>query len=307
MPIRVPGNLPSVEVLKKENIFLIDNERADAQDIRQLRIGIINLMPLKIQTETDFLRVLSNSPLQIEVDFIDMASHQSKNTPSQHLSMFYKHFDDIKTFNYDGLIITGAPVEQLPFEEVDFWEELIKIMDWARTHVTSTLYICWAAFAGLYHHYGIPKIDNEKKLSGVYPHKILAPQNPLLRGFDDIFHVPHSRFTGVRMSDIRTIDELSVITYGDEVGPHIIMGRNGREFYITGHSEYSPEALKLEYERDISRGLNPLPPENYFLNDDVDKRIPVVRWRSHANLLFSNWLNYFVYQITPFDISKING
>lgn len=307
MPIRVPANLPAVELLKEENIFIIDNARADSQDIRQLRIGIVNLMPLKVQTETDFLRVLSNTPLQIEVDFIEMASHCSKNTPSEHLSMFYRHFDDIKQNNYDGLIITGAPVEHLNFEEVDFWTELKTIMDWAKTHVTSTLYICWAAFAGMYHHYGVRKHDTVKKLSGVYPHRVLAPQNPLLRGFDDEFYVPHSRFTGADAAEIAQHPELAIITDGEKVGPHIIMGRNGREFYITGHSEYAPEALKMEYERDLERGINPSVPENYFLNDDSELRKPVVRWRSHANLLFSNWLNYFVYQITPYDITRING
>ncbi|MDE6081117.1 MAG: homoserine O-succinyltransferase [Muribaculaceae bacterium] len=295
MSVKVPVNLPAVELLKNENIFL-NEEHQSPMNARTLRIGIVNLMPLKEQTETDFLRMLSNSPLPLEVDLIDMASHISKNTPHEHLEKFYKYFDDIREANYDGLIITGAPVEKLRFEDVDYWEELTEIMDWAKNHVNSTLYICWAAFAGLYHHYGIPKVDTDKKLSGVYPHRVLAPQNPLLRGFDDIFYVPHSRFTGVRFSDVKEIPELSILSDGDAVGPYIIMGRDGREFYITGHSEYSPYTLKKEYERDIKKGLNPIPPENYFLDDDVEKRVPVVRWRSHANLLFTNWINYFVYR-----------
>lgn len=307
MPIRIPDNLPAVELLKKENIFIIGDSRAESQEIRHLKIGIVNLMPLKIQTETDFLRVLSNSPLQIEVDLIEMSTHESRNTPSEHLNMFYKHFSDIRHKNYDGLIITGAPVEHLEFEQVDFWNELTEVMDWARSHVTSTMYICWAAFAGLYHHYGIPKHDFTTKISGVFPHQVHLPFNPLLRGFDDIFYVPHSRFTGISSDDIAPHPELKLLTSGKDVGPHIIMGREGREFYITGHSEYSPDALKLEYERDLARGLDPSPPYDYFKDNDAAARIPVVKWRSHANLLFSNWLNYFVYQITPYDISLING
>ena len=306
MPIRVPENLPAVELLKEENIFIIGDKRAEAQDIRHLRIGIVNLMPLKIRTETDFLRVLSNSPLQIEVDFVEMSSHSSKNTPVEHLNMFYRKFSEIKHKNYDGLIITGAPVEHLDFEEVDFWDELTEIMDWSRTHVTSTMFICWAAFAGMYHFYGIPKRDTPTKLSGVYAHEVLKPHCPLLRGFDDLFYVPHSRFTGIREDDLAGCPDLTVVTRSRAAGPHIIIGRDGREIFITGHSEYAPDTLKMEYERDLGRGLTPSAPENYFKDDDLDSRVPVVSWRAHANLLFSNWHNYYVYQITPYDISRIN-
>lgn len=298
MPIIVPAELPAVELLKKENIFILDN---GSKGPGNLRIGIVNLMPLKIQTETDFLRLLSNSPLRIEVDLINMASHQSKNTPPEHISLFYKQFSDIKNRHYDGLIITGAPVELLPFEQVDFWDELTRIMDWAKEHVASTLYICWAAFAGLYYHYGIPKHAISPKISGVYPHRILQPGNPLLRGFDDLFHVPHSRFTAIDAADVERHPELVTLTWGEGVGPHIIMGRDGREFYIVGHSEYEPDALKKEYERDINKGMDPAVPVNYFKDNDAVKREPVVLWRSHANLLFANWLNHYVYNSTSND------
>ncbi len=304
MPVNVPISLPAVDALKAENIFVIDEQRASSQDIRPLRIAILNLMPLKIMTETDLLRLLSNTPLQIELDFIDMDSHVSKNTPREHIDMFYKRFDDIRDKNYDGLIITGAPVEKVDFESVDYWSELTGIFRWARTHVTSTLYICWAALAGLYYHYGIPKYVLDRKISGVFPHRILDPQNPIFRGFDDMFYVPHSRFSEVRREDISMVPELRIISESDESGIYIVSARGGREFFITGHSEYSPYTLDFEYRRDLEKGMNPDIPAHYYACDDPCRE-PVVRWRSHANLLFTNWLNYFVYQAKPYDIRDI--
>lgn len=306
MPVNVPSTLPAVGELKKENIFVIDQQRATSQDIRPLRIAVLNLMPLKILTETDLLRVLSNTPLQLELDFIDADSHVSKNTPREHIEQFYKKFDAIKQNNYDGFIVTGAPVEKVDFDEVDYWDELTEIFEWAKTHVTSTVYICWAAFAGLYYNYGIPKYVIGKKVSGVFRHHIIDKLNPIFRGFDDEFFVPHSRHSEVRKSDIALHPELKIIAESDDdkVGVYMLMARNGREIYITGHSEYSPTTLDFEYHRDLDKGLNPAIPENYYLNDDPNNKI-IVRWRAHANLLFSNWLNYFVYQETPYDIRNI--
>ncbi len=304
MPVRVPSSLPAVETLRNENIFVIDEQRASSQDIRPLKIAILNLMPLKIMTETDLLRLLSNSPLQIEIDFIEPDGHVSKNTPREHIEAFYKKFDAIKGDNYDGFIITGAPVEKVDFEAVDYWTQLTEIFSWARTHVTSTLYICWAALAGLYYHYGVPKYVLEKKISGVFKHYIDDPRNPIFRGFDDEFYVPHSRYSEVRKEDIVKIPDLKIISESDESGVYMVMGRGGREFYITGHSEYSPMTLDFEYHRDLEKGINPHIPDNYYLDNDPTKK-PIVRWRSHANLLFTNWLNYFVYQETPYDIRKI--
>ena len=304
MPVRVPVSLPAVEALREENIFVIDEQRASSQDIRPLRIAILNLMPLKIMTETDLLRLISNTPLQVELDLIDTDSHVSKNTPREHIEAFYKKFDDVKHNNYDGLIITGAPVEKVDFETVDYWEELTEIFDWAKKHVTSTLYICWAALAGLYHHYGIPKYVLDKKISGVFKHRIDDELNPIFRGFDDVFYVPHSRFSEVRREDIERVPELKIIAESDESGIYMVMARGGREFFITGHSEYSPGTLDFEYHRDLEKGMNPAIPANYYIDDDPTKG-PLVRWRSHANLLFSNWLNYFVYQATPYDIRDI--
>ena len=304
MPVRVPVSLPAVEALRSENIFVIDEQRASSQDIRPLRIAILNLMPLKIMTETDLLRLISNTPLQIELDFIDTDSHVSKNTPREHIETFYKKFDDIKHNNYDGLIITGAPVEKVAFEDVDYWQELTEIFDWAKKHVTSTLYICWAALAGLYHHYGVPKYVLDRKISGVFKHHIDDELNPIFRGFDDVFYVPHSRYSEVRREDIEKIDGLKIIAESDESGIYMVMARGGREFFITGHSEYSPGTLDFEYHRDLEKGINPAIPANYYLNDDPTQQ-PIVRWRSHANLLFSNWLNYFEYQETPYDIRDI--
>ncbi len=304
MPVRVPSSLPAVEALRNENIFVIDEQRASSQDIRPLKIAILNLMPLKIMTETDLLRLLSNTPLQIEIDFIEPDGHVCKNTPREHIEAFYKKFDDIRGDNYDGFIITGAPVEKVDFEEVDYWQQLTEIFSWARTHVTSTLYICWAALAGLYYHYGVRKYVLDRKISGVFKHYIDDSRNPIFRGFDDEFYVPHSRYSEVRKNDIAAIADLKIISESDESGVYMVMGRGGREFYITGHSEYSPMTLDFEYHRDLEKGLNPHVPDNYYIDDDPTKK-PIVRWRSHANLLFTNWLNYFVYQETPYDIRKI--
>lgn len=304
MPLNIPVTLPAVEALRTENIFVMDSERASSQEIRPLKIVILNLMPIKITTETDLIRLLSNSPLQIEIDFLHMETHCSKNTPIEHLMSFYKTFDEIKKSNYDGMIITGAPVEQMPFEEVNYWSEITTIFDWARTHVTSTFFICWAAQAGLYYHYGINKYPLDAKMFGVFEHRLFDPQNPIFRGFDDIFYVPHSRHTEIRAEDIRKNPDLTLLSESPESGVYMVMARNGREFYITGHSEYSPLTLDTEYKRDISKGLPINMPQNYYRDNNPDNE-PLVRWRSHANLLFTNWLNYFVYQETPYDLSKI--
>ena len=304
MPVKVPSTLPAVEELKNENIFVIDEKRATSQDIRPLKIAILNLMPLKIMTETDLLRLLSNTPLQIELDLVDTDSHVCKNTPREHIETFYKRFDEIKNNNYDGFIVTGAPVEKLDFNEVEYWEELTEIFDWSKKHVTSTLYICWAAFAGLFHNYGIPKHVIGKKISGVFRHYVIDKTNPIFRGFDDEFYVPHSRFSEVRKDDILKVPDLKIVAESEASGVYMVMARNGREFYITGHSEYSPLTLDYEYHRDLDKGKNPSIPVNYYPNDDINQP-PIVRWKAHANLLFSNWLNYFVYQETPYDIRTI--
>ena len=304
MPLNLPDQLPAIEILKKENIFVMDSGRASEQDIRPLRIVILNLMPLKITTETDLIRLLSNTPLQLELDFMKIKSHTSKNTPIEHMKAFYKTFHSMRDQKYDGMIITGAPVEQLDFEEVTYWEEMKDIFDWAKTHVTSTLYICWAAQAGLYHSYGIPKYPLSEKMFGVFRHRINEPHNSIFRGFDDEFYVPHSRHTEIRKDDILKVPALTLLSESEESGVYMVMARGGREFYITGHSEYSPNTLDTEYKRDLSKGLPIEVPRNYYANDDPNQA-PVVRWRAHANLLFTNWLNYFVYQETPFDISQI--
>lgn len=308
MPVRVPVSLPAVEVLREENIFVIDEQRASSQDIRPLRIGILNLMPLKIMTETDLLRLISNTPLQVELDLIDTSMHVSRNTPREHIEEFYKTFDDIRDQNYDGFIITGAPLEKVEFEEVDYWPELCEIFDWCRTHVTSTLYICWAAFAGLYHHYGVPKHVLSHKISGVFRHRICAAghRNPIFRGFDDEFYVPHSRLVQLDRREVEAVEGLTVLSESPESGIYMVSARGGREFFITGHSEYSPLTLDFEYHRDLDKGINPSIPVHYYIDDDPCKG-PLVRWRSHANLLFSNWLNYFVYQATPYDIRTIHS
>lgn len=299
MPIKIPEHLPAAEILNSENIFIIDENRAYHQDIRPLKIAILNLMPTKIATETQLLRLLGNSPLQVEITLIHPQSHTSKNTPQEHLISFYCHFDEIKHHRYDGMIITGAPVEHLPFEEVNYWEEITSIFDWCRENVTSTLYICWGAQAGLYHHYGIPKYPLPNKMFGVFPHTVNIKNEKLLRGFDDIFYIPHSRHTEVRRSDIEKVEDLKILSESEESGISIVASKDGKHIFVTGHSEYDPFTLKTEYDRDIERGLPIAVPKNYFPNEDASKP-PLVRWRSHANLLFSNWLNYYVYQETPY-------
>lgn len=306
MPLNLPDKLPAIDLLKEENIFVIDNSRASTQDIRPLKIVILNLMPLKITTETDLIRLLSNSPLQIEVSFMKLKSHTSKNTPIEHMKAFYRDFELMRNEKYDGMIITGAPVEHLEFEDVNYWDEIQDIFNWTRSHVTSTFYICWAAQAGLYHHYGIPKYPLDKKMFGIFEHHICKgfQQLSIFRGFDDVFFVPHSRHTEVRREDIEKHPELQIISESDDSGVHIVMARGGREFYVTGHSEYSPYTLDTEYRRDLGKGLPIDMPKNYYRDNDPEKG-PLVRWRSVANLLFSNWMNYYVYQETPYDINLI--
>ena len=304
MPLNLPDKLPAIELLKQENIFVIDHSRATRQDIRPLRIVILNLMPLKITTETDLVRLLSNTPLQIEISFMKLRSHTPKNTPVEHMKAFYKDFELMREERFDGMIVTGAPVEQMPFEEVSYWPEVSSIFDWARTHVTSTLYICWAAQAGLYRFYGIPKYDLPEKMFGIFEHRVNRPLLPIFRGFDDVFYVPHSRHTEVRRADIERCPELDIVSESDESGVYMVMARGGREFFITGHSEYSPYTLDGEYKRDLAKGLPIRMPKNYYRGDDPSQP-PLVRWRAHANLLFSNWLNYYVYQETPYDINEI--
>ena len=304
MPLTIPANLPAVDLLKKENIFVMDSQRASSQDIRPLKLVILNLMPLKITTETDLIRLLSNSPLQIEIDFMKIAGHISKNTPIEHMEAFYKDFSSIKEDNYDGMIVTGAPVEQLDFCDVSYWDELTTIFKWARTHVTSTMYICWAAQAALNYFYNIPKYSLPQKRFGVFLHSIYNKQNPIFRGFDDEFYAPHSRHSEIRREDVEEVPDIEILSESKEAGLYMLMARGGREIFITGHSEYSPNTLKDEYFRDKNKGLEIQIPLNYFPNDDTTKE-PQVKWRAHANLLFSNWLNYFVYQETPYDIKSI--
>lgn len=304
MPIRVPDRLPATRQLRNENIFVMSETKAMHQDIRPLKIIIVNLMPTKITTETQLLRLLSNSPLQTEIEFLRMRSHTSKNTSSQHLENFYKSFEEIRNSKYDGMIITGAPVEGMEYEEVDYWDELSSIMEWSSTHVTSTLHICWAAQAGLYYHYGIPKYPLEEKCSGIFLHKVTRRTAKLVRGFDPLFYAPHSRHSEVRAEDIKRVKELEILSYSDEAGVYIVFTKKGKRIFVMGHSEYDANTLRDEYFRDKEKGLDPVIPKHYFPNDDP-KRTPIVRWRSHASLLFSNWLNYFVYQITPYDIETI--
>ncbi|MEL7600411.1 MAG: homoserine O-succinyltransferase [Proteiniphilum sp.] len=305
MPVNIPDKLPAIEILKKEHIFVMDDLRASSQDIRPLKILILNLMPLKVTTETDLIRLLSNSPLQIEIEFLGLTTHTPRNTPIEHLVSFYTGFSNIKDSYYDGMIITGAPVEMLPFEEVNYWDELTLIYDWARTHVTSTFYICWGAQAALYHFYGIRKYPLDKKLFGVFNHTINDPSFPLFRGFDDTFYAPHSRHTTILAEEIKRNAELTIHSESEEAGVYIVSSRGGREFYVTGHSEYSPMTLHNEYTRDKEKGMNSVEvPLNYYRNNDPAQP-PLVQWRSHANLLYINWLNYFVYQATPFNIHEI--
>lgn len=304
MPVKIPATLPAREILERENIFVMDEERAIHQDIRALRVAILNLMPTKIATETQILRLLSNSALQVEVTLLHTATHEAKNTDADHLLEHYLTFDDVKDQKFDGLIITGAPVEQMPFEEVDYWEELKRIMDWSDTNVESTFHICWGAQAALYHKYGIPKYDLPRKMFGVFEHRLLNRTESVLRGFDDIFLAPHSRHTEIRRDDIDPIPALQILAESDEAGVYIVGAKNGRDLYITGHSEYDPFTLKAEYDRDVNKGLPIHVPKNYYPNDDPTQT-PNVRWRGHANLLYVNWLNYYVYQVTPYDINKI--
>lgn len=306
MPIKIPNNLPAVNILEKENIFAMDEDRAYAQDIRPLRILLLNLMPTKIVTETQLLRLLGNSPLQVEFDFIYTATYEPKNTPHEHLVKFYETFADVKNRKYDGMIITGAPVEQMPFEEVVYWEELCEIMNWSRENVYSTLHICWGAQAALYHYYGIPKYDLPQKLFGVFPHTVNVKEKMLFRGFDEIFYVPHSRHTEIKREDVEKIPQLSILSESDEAGIYAVIDKTYRHLFITGHAEYDPLTLKTEYDRDVAEGLPINIPTNYYPEDNP-QRMPIVRWRSAANLLFSNWLNYYVYQGTPFDLNNLTG
>ncbi len=304
MPIKIADKLPATKQLTKENIFVMTEKRAASQDIRPLKIAIVNIMPEKIKTETQLLRLLSNTPLQVEVDLVQMSSHRSRNTSEEHLSAFYKQFSDIKKCKYDGMIITGAPVENIDFEEVDYWQELTEIMEWTKTNVTSTLHICWGAQAGLYYHYGINKYPLPKKCSGVYSHRVLRRTAKLVRGFDSVFYAPHSRHTEVLREDIKKVPALEILCESDEAGVYVITTKKGRQIFVMGHSEYDDDTLKNEYIRDKERGMDPAIPEHYFVDDNPKKK-PIVRWRSHAHLLYANWLNYFVYQITPYNIEKI--
>lgn len=304
MPIKIPNELPAVKTLADENIFVMTETRAITQDIRPLKILLLNLMPKKIETETQLSRLLGNTPLQIELELIKTKDHVSKNTSAEHMLAFYKTFDDVKDKTFDGLIITGAPVEQMPFEEVEYWDELCTIMEWSKTHVHSTLHICWGAQAGLYYHYGIQKVPLPEKISGVYPHRVDYKRSILFRGFDDVFMVPQSRHTTVRTEDVLAVPGLKLLASSEETGVYAIATDGGRQVFITGHSEYDADTLKNEYLRDLAAGLNPIIPKNYFPDDDPQKQ-PLVTWRAHANLLWCNWLNYFVYQTTPYDISEI--
>ena len=301
MPIRIKGNMPAVKKLEAENIFVMTEHRAAHQDIRQLQIAVINIMPKKEATELQLLRLLSNTPLQTEVTFVSLETHKYKNVETSYLNEFYKPFAQIKDRYFDGLIITGAPVENLEFEQVDYWDEICRIMEWSKTNVTSTLHICWAAQAGLYYHYHIPKHAYEAKLSGVYLHRITRRSAKLVRGFDDEFYAPHSRYTGVRTEDVRKVKSLEILAESDEAGAYIIFTKKGKQIFVNGHPEYEQNTLADEYTRDLAKGIDPAVPKNYFPSDDPTKT-PVMKWRSHANMLFSNWLNYFVYQITPYDI-----
>ncbi|MCI5515642.1 MAG: homoserine O-succinyltransferase [Eubacterium sp.] len=304
MPIRIDNELPAKQSLEMENIFVMSNLRADTQDIRPLRIIILNLMPTKLETETQLLRLLSNSPLQLDIEFLQVKTHVAKNVSKSHMDRFYKTFDEVKNLKFDGMIITGAPVEQMPFEEVDYWDELCTIMKWSKTNVYSTYHICWGAQAGLYYHYGIPKYTLNKKVFGIYPHTSLDVTHPLMRGLDDIFYVPQSRHTEIRMVDIAKVKDLQIISYSEMSGVHIVSDMDCRNFFVTGHSEYDRDTLAKEYFRDKEKGLDIDMPYNYFPNDDINL-VPKVTWKSTANILINNWLNYFVYQKTPYDLNTL--
>lgn len=304
MPIRIDNELPAKQKLEIENIFVMSNLRADTQDIRPLKIIILNLMPTKLETETQLLRLLSNSPLQLDIEFLQVATHKAKNVSKSHMDKFYKTFDEVNENKYDGMIITGAPVEQMEFEEVDYWDELCKIMDWSKTNVYSTFHICWGAQAALYYHYGIKKYKTPKKIFGIFPHTCLDDTHPLMRGLDDVYYVPHSRHTEIKMSDIAQVKDLQIISYSEEAGVHIVSDMECRNFFVTGHSEYDRDTLAKEYFRDLSKGLDINMPVNYFPNNDTNL-VPKMTWKGTANLIFNNWLNYFVYQKTPYDLSTL--
>jgi homoserine O-succinyltransferase len=304
MPIIIPNELPAFDTLQEENIFAMSKARASSQDIRPLKILIVNLMPTKIKTETQLARVLANSPLQVELTLLAMDSHESKNTDKSHLETFYKTFDEIKTQRFDGMILTGAPIETLPFEEVDYWDELCQIMEFSKTNVYSSMHICWGAQAALYYHYGIKKYLTEKKVFGVFEHRVIRPHNPLVRGFDEVFYAPHSRHTTIRKNEVLAEPALRILAESDQAGIHIIATENGRQIFILGHQEYDKETLAAEYFRDVNKGLDINIPYNYFRDDDPEKEI-LFRWKGHASLLFSNWLNYYVYQETPFDLETL--
>lgn len=304
MPIKIQDDLPAAEILINENIFVMPENRAFHQDIRPLKVAILNLMPTKATTEVQLLRLIGNTPLQIEIELLHTKTHVSKNTSEEHLIKFYKTFDDVKHEKFDGLIITGAPVEQMKFEEVNYWEELKEIMEWSKSNVYSTLHICWGAQAGLYYHYGIPKYDLKEKMFGVFSHRINIKNTKLLMGFDDEFYVPHSRHTEVKKEDIEKVEELSILSESEDSGVYVVSTKGGRQIFVTGHSEYDPLTLKSEYDRDVNKGLDIKVPKNYYPQDNP-QREPMVKWRGHANLLFSNWLNYYVYQETPYDLEEI--
>lgn len=300
MPIRVQNDLPAKEILEGENIFVMDERRASSQDIRPLKVGLLNLMPLKEDTELQILRSLSNTPLQVDVVFVTMTSHESKNTPTSHINKFYVTFDDIREKKFDGFIITGAPVEQFAFEEVDYWRELTRVMDWTKTNVTSTVHLCWGAQAALYHHYGVRKVKLDQKLFGVFKHKVQNRRTPLVRGFDDVFYAPHSRYTTVSREEITKIDGMTILAESEEAGVFLCMTEGGRQIFVMGHPEYDRMTLHNEYMRDKEKGLDTAIPKNYYENDDCARR-PLLTWRSHANIFYTNWLNYYVYQQTPYE------
>ena len=304
MPLRLQDKLPAIELLKKEHIFVMDNSRATTQDIRPLKIVILNLMPLKITTETDLVRLLSNTSLQLEISFMKLQSHTPTNTPIEHMMKFYREFEEMRDEKFDGMIVTGAPVETYDYEEVTYWDEISTILKWARTHVMSTMYICWAAQAGLYCHYGIPKYPLKKKMFGIFRQRPLLPHLPIFRGFDDTFFMPHSRHTEIRREDILKCPDLTLLAESPESGVSMVMARGGREFYVTGHLEYAPDTLDKEYRRDIGVRSDVGLPVNYYQDDDPANK-PVVTWRAHANLLYSNWINYYIYQVTPYNIDEI--
>jgi homoserine O-succinyltransferase/O-acetyltransferase len=304
MPVKIPSTLPARAILEDENVFVMGEERASTQDIRPMSVAILNLMPTKISTETQLLRLLGNSALQVDVTLLHTATYESKNTDAEHLLTHYVTFDEIKDKKFDGLIITGAPIEQMPFEQVDYWQELKRIMDWSEDNVESNFYICWGAQAALYHRYGIPKYDLPRKMFGVFEHRVLSSTEKLLRGFDDIFLAPHSRHTEIRRKDIDKVNEIQILAESDEAGVYIVGSKDGRHIFVTGHSEYDPFTLKAEYDRDVNKGLPIHVPKNYYPKDDPTKT-PNVRWRGHANLLYANWLNYYVYQVTPYDPNQI--